>query len=132
MFVIVAGSGRMGRHVAETLFESGHDVMVVDHSQRALSLLSDSFGGFTARGDISETETLRSIGIADADLLIASTGDDNVNLLAARMAHSVYGVEKVIVRTKDPLKVELFERLGFQAVCPILLGAERILDMLDQ
>ena len=131
MFVIVAGCGRMGRHIAETLFESGIDVMAVDQSSDALDEFSESFMGFSYQGDASEAETLKSAGVHRADAFIACTASDEVNLLAAEIAREVYHVPLVIVRAVDPLKMKFFEQIGLQTVCPVLLGADAVLDALD-
>lgn len=130
MLVIVAGCGRLGRHVAEALFEVGNDVMVIDHSPEALENLSDSFTGFTLLGDATELENLRASGINRADALVACTGNDEVNLLVAELARRIYKVPRVIIRAVDPLKDEFFEQLGYETVSPLLIGARAILDAL--
>lgn len=130
MLVVVAGCGRLGRHVAEALFESGNDVMVIDYSADALEGLSDSFTGFTLLGDVTELENLKSAGISRADALVACTGNDEVNLLVAELARRVFGVPRVIIRAVDPLKNEFFEQLGYETVSPLLIGAQVILDAL--
>lgn len=130
VLVIIAGCGRLGRHVAEALFESGTDVMVIDHRTEALEGLSDSFTGFTLLGDVTELENLKSAGISRAGALVACTGNDEVNLLVAEIARRVYGVPRVIIRAVDPLKDEFFEQLGYETVSPLLIGARAILDAL--
>ena len=130
MLVIIVGCGRMGRHVAETLGERGKDVVVIDHSSDAFRELSDTFTGFTRHGDAVEIETLKTAGTARADALIACTGNDDVNLLVAKIADSIFNVPKITIRAVDPMKKQFFEQMGFTTVCPILLGAEASIEFL--
>ncbi len=130
MLVLVAGCGRMGRHVAEMLFQSGTEVIVVDHSAEALEALSDSFTGLTYRGDVREITTLEEAGIERADVVLACTGDENANLLVAEVAQNTYDVPRAIIRALDPLKQEVLEQMGVESVCPVLLGATAILEAL--
>jgi len=131
MFVLILGCGRMGRYIAETLFASGNDVSIVDVKRSALDNLSDSFAGFALNEDATDPDTLRTAGIDRADAVIACTGDDNTNLLVAKMTRDIHGAKNVIVRAVDPLKVDLFEKLGFNVVCPLILGGETTVEMLQ-
>ena len=130
MLVMIAGCGRMGRHVAETLFNSDVEVLVIDQSEDALENLSDSYMGLTHRGDARELAVLEEAGIKRADIVLACTGNENTNLLVADVARNIYEVPEVLIRTLDPAKKEFFEKMGFKAVCPVLLGASAVLDVL--
>jgi trk system potassium uptake protein TrkA len=63
-------------------------------------------------------------GIEQADVFVAVASGDNRNILAAQKAREIYGVKRVVTRVKDPLRAELFARLGIQTFSPTKVGIE--------
>ena len=73
--------------------------------------------GFTVHmGDGTDTEELRTAGAENARIVVASTGDDDVNLLVAQLAKSKFDVEKVLARANNPDNVDAFEDLGVRTI----------------
>ena len=93
-FIIVAGSGRFGSAIADSLSLSGFDVTVIDKNEKSFSYLSPSYGGFQSVGDAADIDVLRSAGIEKASMLIACTNNDNVNSLIAQIASRIFNVKR--------------------------------------
>ncbi|MEM7140647.1 MAG: Trk system potassium transporter TrkA [Actinomycetota bacterium] len=101
MHVIVIGAGEVGSYVADRLSREGHDVAIVDMDVSRLRQLGDDLDVLTVAGSGTHPQTLERAGVADADLLVAVTSDDEVNLISSLLAKSI-GVERSIVRIEAP------------------------------
>lgn len=127
LYVIVVGCGRLGSAVALRCSLAGHRVVVIDRSAAALETLTRaSFGGFTHEGDAAEPATLVHAGVERADLVIAATQNDNVNLLVAQVARAHFGVRRVIARVFDPRRQAVYKQLELETVCPTSLAIEEL------
>lgn len=97
MHVIVVGAGEVGSYVADRLSREGHDVAIVDLDESRLRQLDDDLDVLTIRGSGTHPKTLRRAGAEQADLLVAVTSNDEVNLISSLLAKSM-NVERTIVR----------------------------------
>jgi len=115
MRVIIVGSGKVGRELAERLQERGENVVVVEKAQETVDITRNA--GFTVHhGDGTDTDELREAGADNAKLVVAATGDDDANLLVAQLSRSIFDTETVLARVNSPDNVEAFEELGVQAI----------------
>jgi trk system potassium uptake protein TrkA len=124
MYVVVAGCGNLGRRLAESLSRDGNEVVVLDSRHEALDLLSPEFGGFRMEGDAGDAAVLEQAKLGSADLAIAATDDDNVNLFFAQSARFLFEVPRALVRVHDPAREAVFRRLGAETVCPTTVAAD--------
>ena len=125
LYTVIVGCGRLGSHLANLLSREGHQVVVIDRMESAFSKLSaEAYSGFRVEGDASEPSILRSAKIAQANLLIAATHEDNVNLMVALVAKRVFGVRHVMARVYDPAREPMYRDLGVETVCPTLISGE--------
>jgi trk system potassium uptake protein TrkA len=118
MYIIIVGCGRLGAQLATKLSEEGHDVAVVDRNSANFARLSDEFNGATITGVGFDIEVLKSAGIEHADGFAAVTDSDNMNIMAAQVAKTIFKVPMVIARVFDPVKGETYRALGLETVCP--------------
>ena len=86
MNIIICGAGKTGAHAAEILAADGANVTVVDESQTSLDMLADNLDVATLAGQPTAAKVLQSAGVADADVVIATTDSDELNLLCASTA----------------------------------------------
>jgi trk system potassium uptake protein TrkA len=132
MKVVILGCGRVGARLATTLDAEGHRVTIVDRNPDAFRrFLNDGYGGEAVIGVGIDEDVLRRAGIEDADVFVAATNLDNVNVMASQIAHHIFQVPKVIARLYDPIREEVYHTAGLATVCPTVVGAERIKAMLD-
>jgi trk system potassium uptake protein TrkA len=97
MNIIICGAGQVGTHAAEFLAKADHDITVVDNNAARLKTIADTMDVATCAGNAAQAEILREAGGADADLVVAATDRDEVNLLAAAVAKAI-GTAKTIAR----------------------------------
>jgi trk system potassium uptake protein TrkA len=126
-YAVIAGCGRLGAHLASRLGAAGTSVVVIDPDPRSFERLAEGFSGFTLEGDASEVGLLRQAKTARADLFIAASDDDNVNLMAGQVARTILGVERVLVRIGDPETADLARALGLQVFLPTVIVADDLL-----
>ncbi|MFC4438720.1 MULTISPECIES: cation:proton antiporter domain-containing protein [Natrialbaceae] len=115
MRTIIIGGGRIGRALATRLEKRGENVVLVDEEPAIVDDLRQD--GFVAHeGDGTDDETLRAAGIEDARITVATTADDDTNLLVCQLARTKYEVETVLARVNTPDNVDAFETLGVRAI----------------
>jgi Trk K+ transport system NAD-binding subunit len=115
MRVIIVGGGKVGRELAERLLDRGENVVIVEQSRQHVERARED--GYNVRqGDGPDTEDLRAAGAENAKIVVAATGDDDVNLLVAQLSRSTFDVESVFARVNNPDNVEAFEELGVRAI----------------
>lgn len=129
---LIVGCGRFGSFLANRLSTEGNSVIIIDINPDAFNALSPEFSGFTLEGDATEFNILEKAKISQADVLIASTRDDNINLMVGQVAGKICGVSHVFARLYNPKRVETFRELGIQTICPPLIAGEKLLGIIDK
>lgn len=122
-YVIIIGCGRLGSHLANLLSKEGKSVVVIDKDQGSFTRLSENFSGFTIEADAIEIEALLQAKIDKADVVVATTNDDNTNIMIAQIAKTIYNVPKVIARLFDPARQRVYDELEIEIICPTILSA---------
>lgn len=100
MKILILGAGQVGSTVAESLVSEANDITVVDTNADKLRLLQDRFDLRTLAGNASHPSVLKQAGIADADMLLAVTQSDEVNMVACKLAASLYNTPTKIARIR--------------------------------
>ena len=101
MKIIILGAGQVGASVAEGLVSEKNDITMVDYDGERLAQLQDRFDLRTVVGNAAAPSVLRSAGAEDADLLIAVTQSDQANLVACKLAHTVFNVPTRLARLRS-------------------------------
>ncbi|KJY45330.1 potassium transporter TrkA [Streptomyces sp. NRRL S-444] len=125
------GCGRVGSALAQTLEQQGHTVAVVDQDPTAFRRLGAGFGGRRVTGVGFDQDTLREAGIEEAGAFAAVSSGDNSNIIAARVAREMFGVENVAARIYDPKRAEVYQRLGIPTVATVRWTADQMLRRRD-
>ena len=115
MKVIVCGAGQVGFNITRYLAQEDNDITVVDQSPELIRKISDTLDVKAITGFASHPEVLARAGAADADLLIAVTQADEVNMVACQVAHSLFDVTTKIARIRrqgylNPMWANLYSR----------------------
>ena len=130
MKTIIMGYGRIGAQVGKLLIEQNHDVTIIDHDADADGRLGPNFKGRIIRGLGFDHNVLIQAGIEEAEAFVAASHSDNANIVSARIARNIFHVPRVVARLFDPIRAEIYQRLGLTTISPNNWGAERILQVL--
>jgi trk system potassium uptake protein TrkA len=101
MKVIILGAGQVGYNIAKYLAVEENDVTIVDESAELLRKIGDTLDVQPVVGFASHPDVLQQAGAAEADLIIAVTGSDEVNIVACEVANSLFHVETKIARIRN-------------------------------
>ncbi len=100
MRIVVVGAGEVGSYVADRLSREGHDVVIIDTDRERLGEVNDNFDVLTVFGSGTSPTVLAEAQIERADMMVAVTDRDEVNLLACMQAKHV-GVGSTVARLQD-------------------------------
>ena len=101
MEIIVVGCGKVGKTIATKLFSEGHNVTMVDHDSTRLKSFVAKYDIMGVVGNCATHTTLEEAGIKSADLMIAVTGSDELNMLSCVLANRYKGT-RTIARVRNP------------------------------
>ena len=112
MHIVIVGAGRIGGSLGRWLISAGHEIAVVEWERSRCSALDEALGSITVLGDGSDAGALANAGTNRADVLIATTRKDDINLAACQLAKHHFNVARTIsvVNVRD--HAELFGILG--------------------
>jgi trk system potassium uptake protein TrkA len=135
--ILILGAGQVGSTVAESLVGENNDITVVDTDPVKLKHLQDRLDLRTVTGSASHPSILKRAGIADADMLVAVTQSDEVNMVACKLAFSLHNTPTRIarIRATDYLENdEIFSRDNFCvdfSICPEQILTDYIRKLVD-
>ncbi|HIP16796.1 MAG TPA: TrkA family potassium uptake protein [Methanothermococcus okinawensis] len=126
MYIIIAGIGRVGFALAKSLSGKNHDLVLIDTLKEICEEVACEIDAIVINGDCTRIKTLENADIESADMFIAVTGQQEINLMSALLAKN-YGVPKTVARVRDPEYKEVFENLNIDVVVsPELVAANYI------
>ena len=110
MNIIIVGGGKVGSYLATLLGNRGYNVHIVESRKAVAQRLEEKLPeGSVVRGMGSSPDVLEEAGVLQADVIIAVTGDDEVNLVVAMLAKMEYGVNRVVARVNNPANAWMFD-----------------------
>jgi len=112
MYIIIIGGGSVGYYLCEALLNEGHEVLVLDKDAAKCEHFGNEMGSVCIRGDGCEVATLAHAGAARADVVIATTDEDEDNLVSCQVAKYEFGVARTIARVNNPKNEKVFKKLG--------------------
>ncbi len=128
MKIIILGAGQVGGTLAEHLANEQNDITVVDTNSGKLRALQDRLDIGVVLGAASHPATLYKAGAEDADMLIAVTNSDEINMMACQVAHTLYSTPTKISRVRSPNYLahqsELFNRENIPV--DVIIGPEQL------
>ncbi len=111
MKILIAGCGQVGETLAQELSSEGHDITLMDSDPRVLKLGMERYDVIAVEGNCASMKTLEQANVQTADLLIACTGSDELNLLCCMTAHAVNSTIHTIARIRNPEYAEQAYRM---------------------
>jgi trk system potassium uptake protein len=119
MYIIIVGGGSVGYYLCKALLKEGHEVLVLEKDAAKCARLEDEMGSVCVRGDGCEVSTLSDVGAGRAEVFIATTNEDEDNLVACQVAKYKFKVPRTISRVSNPKNEEVFKKLGID--CPVVV-----------
>ena len=101
MNIIICGAGRVGFTIAKLLGEQGHSITVIDQSSEDIQKINDSLDVKAIVGKGTYPSILEKANAADADMIIAVTRNDEINMLICQIAYSIFNIQKKIARIRS-------------------------------
>ncbi len=124
MYVVIAGGGRIGRYIARDMVDKGHEVTVIERiAARCEQLVADT-QLLVIEGDACDVRYQEQAHTDRADVFVATTHEDDDNLVACQLAKIEFGVTRAISRVNSPKNVEIFDTLGIEPVSSTRLISE--------
>lgn len=102
MNIIIAGDGKVGATLTRLLSNEGHDITIIDCDKRVLEASQEQFDVMAIQGNCAAMDVLLAAGVKTADLLIAVTNADEINLLSCTTAHGLNPKLHTIARIRNP------------------------------
>ena len=133
MRIIIAGAGALGTHLAKMLADERHDIVLMDPEEERLANLESNFDLMTIAARPTSINSLKDVGVAGADLFVAVTPEESINITSCILAHSL-GAKKTVARIDNyeylqPKNKEFFKKLGVDSlIYPEMLAAKEIAD----
>lgn len=137
MKILILGAGQVGSTVAESLVSEANDITVVDSDGAKLALLQERLDLRALTGNASHPSVLEQAGIADTDILLAVTQSDEVNMVACKLAASLYNTPTRIARIRSAdflARPELFDKDNFcvdYSICPEQILTDYITKLIE-
>lgn len=119
MKIIILGAGQVGATLAENLAGEENEITLVDIDADALHQLQDKYDLQVVVGHCSYPDVLRQAGAEDADMLIAVTRSDEVNMMACQVAYSIFNTPTKIARIRSQQYLEYKEQLFHNHDLPV-------------
>ena len=128
MYIIIVGGGKVGEYLASVLLQRGNSVALIESSAKDADRLSTTLPGdaLVICGDGCDFKYQDDAGIRRADVFVASTGQDDTNLVACEIAKRISGVPRCIARVNNPKNIRIFRELGIETVSSTTLIASMI------
>lgn len=125
MNIIIAGGGKVGRTLARQLSAEGHDLTLVDKEGSVLDTTVEQFDVMVVQGNCASMSVLIRAGVRDADLLIAVTNADEVNLLCCMTAHGINKKLHTIARIRNPEYTDQIYRMRDVFALSLIVNPEK-------
>jgi trk system potassium uptake protein TrkA len=116
MYIIVGGGGDIGYYVTKSLFNQGHEVLLIEKGAARYQSLKEELGQSVFRGDACEARTMDEVGAGRADVVIAVTGEDEDNMVICQLAKKRYKVARTMARLNNPKHEDIFQRAGIDII----------------
>lgn len=129
MYVIIMGIGRVGLSLANLLIDDGYDITIIDDNEALCNEIAAELDALVICGNGTNSKLLEETNIEDADFFVATTGNDEANLLSCILVRK-YNVPNIIARVSNPDHEEAFKAVGIDNVISPEITAAGFLEKL--
>ena len=131
MYIIVVGCEVLSSKLAKELANLNHNVSVIERDEKKLETLGVGFNGLIIKGIEFDQDNLIEAGIHQADVVLALTDDDNLNITVCMVSSHIFNVKRVIAQVLDPDRQNIYELLGIESFSTTRMGVNALLSRLD-
>jgi trk system potassium uptake protein TrkA len=115
---IIIGGGKIGYNLFKILIERGYEATLIERDKDTCTKIAEDINADVIWGDGTDIEVLKDAGIEDADIVAATTGADEENLVICQIAKISFYTNKTIARVNNPKNTKMFKMLGIDnTVC---------------
>ena len=129
MKVCIAGGGRVGRYLAQSLLANHHSIIIIEPIESQCRMLADTLDTPVICGSSISVDTQRTADVASCDAFVAVTGSDEDNLIACQIAKQEFGVDRTVARASNPKNRTLLHTLGVDTV---VCGTDNLSHILER
>ena len=129
MKVCIAGGGRVGRYLAQSLLANHHSIIIIEPIESQCRMLADTLDTPVICGSSISVDTQRTADVASCDAFVAVTGSDEDNLIACQIAKQEFGVNRTVARASNPKNRTLLHTLGVDTV---VCGTDNLSHILER
>ena len=128
MYIVINGGGKVGEYLAQRMLKSGNEVAIIEKNARTADMLASTLSGsiLVVCGDGCMSRYQEDANIRKADVFVATTGQDESNLMSCEIANRTFNVPRVIARVNSPKNLRIFREVGIEAVSSTTLIANII------
>ena len=116
MYIVIVGCGKVGYQLTKAMLAMGHEVLAIERDPARCERINEELGRVAFPGDGTRVQTLKEVGVARADVVVAVASRDEDNLAACQMAKHLYNAPRTISLIKDPQNEALFKALGVDGI----------------
>ena len=128
MYIVINGGGKVGEYLAQRMLKSGNEIAIIERDARTADKLASTLSGpvLVVCGDGCMSRYQEDANIRKADVFVATTGQDESNLMSCEIANRTFNVPRVIARVNSPKNLRIFREVGIEAVSSTTLIANII------
>jgi trk system potassium uptake protein TrkA len=115
MYVIIVGASKIGIALANLLSKEKHNVVIVEKDEDKARKLAEGIDALIVAGSGTEFETLKEAGAEKADVIVAATSHDEVNLMVCELARML-GIERMFTLSVNPKHENIFREIGVENI----------------
>lgn len=125
MYIVINGGGKIGEYLAARMLRSGNEVAIIEKDPKTADKLASALSGpyLVVCGDGCMSRYQEDANIRKADVFVATTGQDESNLMSCEIANRTFNVPRVIARVNSPKNLRIFREVGIEAVSSTTLIA---------
>lgn len=128
MYIVISGGGKIGEYLATIMLRAGNEVAIIEQNTAVADRLASILSGryLVINGDGCQSRFQEDADIRKADVFVATTGQDDSNLMSCEIASRVFGVPRCIARVNSPKNLRIFREVGIECVSSTTLIATMI------
>ena len=125
MYIVINGGGKIGEYLANRMLRSGNEVAIIEKDPKTADHLASVLSGrfIVVCGDGCMSRYQEDANIRAADVFVATTGQDESNLMSCEIANRTFNVPRVIARVNNPKNLRIFREVGIECVSSTTLIA---------